>query len=114
MPRSFSFPFCSFFEQLPLTFAVLIMAYLLSGLGSTLSEYFLYGLSYLGIGMSVAMHRYLWYSGRVNGLRYGGGGSRREHCLCSCVLCECVVAGSTSHPLGGPRSKRGSRSVSGG
>lgn len=44
-------------EQLPLTFAVLIMAYLLSGLGSTLSEYFLYGLSYLGIGMSVAMHR---------------------------------------------------------
>ena len=48
-----------FFEQLPLTFAVLIMAYLLSGLGSTLSEYFLYGLSYLRIGMSVAMHRYL-------------------------------------------------------
>lgn len=46
-----------FWGQLPLTFAVLIIAYLLSGLGSTLSEYFLFGLGYLGVGMSVAMHR---------------------------------------------------------
>lgn len=51
---------CSFCaEQLPLTFTVLIFAYFLSGLGSTVCEYLLYGLSYLGVGMSVAMHRFV-------------------------------------------------------
>ncbi|CAM9421690.1 unnamed protein product [Ectocarpus sp. 6 AP-2014] len=46
-------------KKLPLTFTVLIFAYFLSGLGSTVCEYLLYGLSYLGVGMSVAMHRSL-------------------------------------------------------
>ncbi|CAN0327295.1 unnamed protein product, partial [Hapterophycus canaliculatus] len=44
-------------KKLPPTFAILIFAYLGSGLGATLCEYLLYGLSYMGVGMSVAMHR---------------------------------------------------------
>lgn len=47
----------SFAVQLPLTFAVLVIAYLLSGLGAHVCEYMLYFLSLAGINMSVAMHR---------------------------------------------------------
>lgn len=50
-------PLCMLMEQLPLTFLVLIVAYLLSGLGSQLCEYILYFMTFAGINMSVAMHR---------------------------------------------------------
>eukprot|EP00904_Undaria_pinnatifida_P000388 jgi/Undpi1/1034/HiC_scaffold_10.g04498.m1 len=44
-------------KKLPTTFVVLIIAYLLSGMGSSICDYVLYGLSLMGITMSVAMHR---------------------------------------------------------
>lgn len=43
--------------QLPTTFVVLLIAYMLSGVGSSLCEYVLFALSSVGITMSVAMHR---------------------------------------------------------
>lgn len=54
-------------EQLPVTFIVLVTAYLVSGLGSQLCEYLLFMLSFLGISMSVAMHRQVAHTTTVHG-----------------------------------------------